>query len=88
MKGGRRKEGNDRENTATLTSAWPDEKVISEPTFVGMALHFGNPGHGGRGGKRFVSLDLLCTEIPTPEWSLRKRVPDTGAAFCVPGCGR
>lgn len=33
--GGRRKEGNDRENTATLKSPWPDEKVISEPPFVG-----------------------------------------------------
>lgn len=44
---GGRREGNDRENTATLKSPWPDEKVISEPTFVGLALHFGKAGHSG-----------------------------------------
>jgi hypothetical protein len=27
-----RREGNDRENTATLKCPWPDEKVISEQT--------------------------------------------------------
>ena len=49
--GGRRKEGNDMENTATLKSPWPHEKVNSEPTFMELALRFGKPGRGGRGGK-------------------------------------
>lgn len=48
-------EGNDMENTATLKSPWPDEKVNPEPASVGLALHFGKPGHGGKGGERFVS---------------------------------
>lgn len=47
--GGR--EGHDRENTATLRSPWPDEKVISELTFVGPALHFGKAGHRGSRGR-------------------------------------
>lgn len=40
VKGGR--EGNGRENTATLQSSWPDGKVIFELAFVGLALHLGN----------------------------------------------
>lgn len=52
---GERKEGNDMENTGTLKSPWPDEKVNPQPAFVRPALPFGNPGHRGKGGETFVS---------------------------------
>lgn len=69
--GGR--EGNDRENTATLRSPWPDEKVISELVFVGLALHFGKAGHSGSRKRLGVHTHTGPPQSPVPG-----RGPSTG----------